>query len=268
MRFLLLMVSAAVVVTAADARAQAPPGAPAGDSAHTWSAQAGYESFAMRDISRNMRPPDASPIAWQGDGPAVSGRYEITRSRSSHTVDATWRQARNFSYEAPTRSVAAVAGDAASRLEARYEYRRYFWRDLGIDGFDLGGAAQGIAARTALDRHITSSLSTTTRITGGGGAAVVVARLRRWQRVQFDASWANGAIVSSRSAEHSAAPDATASFSGGNLLSDTAVRVDLRVSRAARVAVTWRHYFENYASGHYSYSGVWQSFNVGVLYAR
>ena len=30
-----------------------------------WSVLAGYEVFALRDISRNLRPPDASPISWR-----------------------------------------------------------------------------------------------------------------------------------------------------------------------------------------------------------
>ncbi len=90
---------AAVSLTAATAFAQpAPAPAPAIESQHGWSAQAGYETFSLRDISRNMRPPDASPIAWRGEGPAVHGRYDITRTKSSHLVDATWRQARSFSY--------------------------------------------------------------------------------------------------------------------------------------------------------------------------
>ena len=260
-------VFAAVLLTAASASAQPSP-PPAGEALRGWSASAGYEAFSLRDISRSGRPPDASPITWRGEGPSITGRYEITRPRSQHLIDATWLQASGFSYEAPTRSVTALSGDAASRLEGRYEYRRYFWRDLGMDGFDVGFGAQGIGARTALDRQITASLSTKTRIAGGGGAGVIVARLHRWQRVQLDASWANGAIVSSRTAEHSAVPDATDTFSGGNFLSDIAARADWRLTGTTRLAVTWRRYFEMYGSDHFSYSGVWHSFNVGVLYAR
>jgi hypothetical protein len=264
---LLLPCALTAALAAATASAQPAPAAPAIDTRTGWSAQAGYETFSLRDISRGGRPPDASPITWKGEGPAVTGRYDINRARSRHMVDVTWRQARGFTYEAPTRSVAGLAGDAASRLEARYEYRRYFWRDLGIEGLDVGLGVQGIGARTALERHITSSLSTSTRIAGGGGSGVVVARLDRWSRLHLDASWANGAIVSNRSAGHSAMPDEE-TFSGGNFLSDTAVRVDWRMTGTAWLAVTWRRYFEMYASDHYSHSGVWHSINLGVLYAR
>ncbi len=102
---------------------------------------------------------------------------------------------------------------------------------------------------------------------GGGGAGVIVARLRRWDRIHVDASWANGAVISHRSSEHNVSLG-TDTFSGGNLLSDTAVRADWRLTRAARLSVGWRRYFEEYASDHYSYAAVWHSLNVGVLYAR
>jgi hypothetical protein len=260
------LATTAALVTAALASAQPAPATTAIETSHGWSVQAGYQGFSLRDISRNIRPPDASPISWEGEGPAVTGRYEISKPRSSHVIDGTWWQARNFSYVAPTRAVAARPDDASSRFDARYEYRRYFWRDLAADGFDLGVGLQGIGARTSLERHITGSLATTTSMGGGGGAAVIVARLRRWDRMHVDASWANGAIVSKRSVEHTAAP--AESFSGGNYLSDTAVRVDWRLTRTTKVAVTWRRYFEMYASDHFSYSSVWQSLNVGMLYAR
>ena len=267
-RTLIPIAALAAALAAAAASAQPAPAPAAIETSSGWSAQAGYETFTLRDISRNMRPPDASPISWRGEGPVISGRYEINRDRSLHLVDGTWLQAKSFSYHGPTRSVAGAAGDAASRFEARYEYRRYFWRDLGVDGFDVGLGVQGIGARTAFDRHITSTLNTTTRIAGGGGSGVIVARLDRWPRLHLDASWANGAIVSHRSGEHSGAPEATETFSGGNFLSDTAVRADWRLTGSAWLAVTWRRYFEMYASDHFSYSGVWHSLNIGVLYAR
>jgi len=38
-----------------------------------WSATGGYETFEFRDISRNIQPPDASPIIWRGEGPVMTG---------------------------------------------------------------------------------------------------------------------------------------------------------------------------------------------------
>ena len=259
----------AAMLTSAAASAQppvAPPPSAAIDGSHGWSVQGGYESFTMRDISRNGRPPDASPIAWKGEGPSVTSRYAIQRPKSTHLIEAGFRQARSFTYQAPTQSIDAP-GDRASRLAARYEYQRYFWRDLGLDGFDLGLGVQGAGIREVIDRHITASLRATTTIAGGGGAGVMVARFQRWDRVHLAATWSNGAIISRRTAEHSAVPEAE-TFLGGNFLTDTELRADVKLTRAARLAVSWRRYFEHYGSDHFSYSGVWQSLNVGVLYAR
>ena len=41
------------------------------------------------------------------------------------------------------RTVDGLSGDLASRFEIRYEYRRYFWRDIAFDGFDIALGAQG-----------------------------------------------------------------------------------------------------------------------------
>ena len=266
---LVTVVVAAVTWMAAAAAAQpAPVHHGIETTTRWWSAQAGYDTFAMRDISRNTRPPDASPISWRGGGPAVWGRYEINRRRSAHLLDVRVAVARDFAYVAPTRTVEGLRGDRASRFEARYEYRRYFWRDVGFDGFDLALGAQGIGSREALDRHITPVLFTTTRISGAGGSGIVAARIRRWQRVQFDAAWANGAVVSERSARHSGVPGEAGKHSGGNLLSDTTLRAEWRLTGAMRLSVAWRRYCEMYGSSHYSYAGVWQSLNAGIVYAR
>ena len=52
--------------------------------------------------------------------------------------------------------MAAPASDSAARFEARYEYRRYFWRDLWADGFDLGAGVQGIYNHHSLERHVSA----------------------------------------------------------------------------------------------------------------
>lgn len=269
-RLIISSVAAAAALTAAATAFAQPAPVPAAveKPARGWLVQAGYEGFMMRDVSRNQRPPDASPISWNGEGPVVSGQYRISGRRSAHLVDVSFASASNFAYVAPTRTVDAMAGDSASRLDARYEYRRYLWRDVGADGFDIALGAQGIGSRVSLDRHITTALATRTRVSGGGAAGVIALRVQRWRLVQFDVSWANGAIVSARSAEHTGAPEASETTSGGNFLTDTVVRADWRLTDAARLAVSWRRYFEGYASSHYSYSGIWQSLNVGVVYAR
>lgn len=269
MRALVLPLMAAALLAAAESAAQpATPPAPVEMATHAWSASAGYDVFSLRDISRNIRPPDASPIAWRGSGPVVAGRYQIAGRRSAHLLDAGMARARNFAYVSPLRSVDAAAADLASRFEARYEYRRYPWRDLLADGLDLGLGIQGIGSRAAFDRHITTALSTKTRITGGGVAGVVAARLQRWERLHLEASWANGGVISRRTAEHSATADSGDTYGGGHWLSDTLVRADVGLTRTMRLELTWRRYVEGYSSSHFAYAGRRQSFHVGVLYAR
>ena len=261
-------VAAAALAAAADVSAQpSSPPAAIEEPSRGWSALAGYEVFSLRDISRNLRPPDASPVSWRGGGPAVTGRFEQSRLRSAHLVEVSMSNEGNFSYDSQAQSLAASSSDSAARFDGRYEYRRYFWRDVGADGFDIGVGAQGVANRLAFDRHITPDLSTRTRITGGGLAGVISLRVRRWDRVQFDAAWANGAMVSSRTSEHSASPDSKVSSSGGNWLTDTFIRADWRLTRTMMLSAHWRFAYEGYQSSHYAYAGYRHSLNVGVRYA-
>lgn len=83
MRRLVQSMIAIAVLTATAFAQPAPPPAPAETPASRWSVSAGYEVFALRDISRNTRPPDASPVSWRGSGPSVSGRYDMVRARSA-----------------------------------------------------------------------------------------------------------------------------------------------------------------------------------------
>lgn len=138
------MVVLAIVATA-EAQSQAQPGTPFTG----WSASGGYESFGFRDISRNGRPPDASPVEWRGDGPSVQGRYERARERSSHIGTVSAARAGRFAYAAAGASLPASSADTASRLDARYEYRRHLWNNRGFDGLRISA---GVPTRLATDR--------------------------------------------------------------------------------------------------------------------
>ncbi len=267
MRRFVQAVTAIVVLTATAFAQPAPPPAPVETATRRWSMSAGYEVFALRDISRSGRPPDASPVSWQGSGPSVSGRYDIVRSRSSHLIEATAARAHDFSYVGPSRSVEALRSDLAGRFAVTYEYRRYPWRDVLFDGLDIGVGAQGLATRVGFDRHITQTLTSHTRITGGGFAGVVAIGLRRFDRLRVDASWANGAVLSYRSAQHSAQSESE-TYGGGNWLSNTVVRADWRVAGATRLVAAWRRGYDGYSSDHYSYAGHRHTIELGVSYAR
>ena len=262
----LSIVAMAVLTTTAVAQPSPSPG-PEATARNLWSVSAGYEVFALRDISRSGRPPDASPISWRGSGPSVSGRYDIIRRRSAHVIEAMAARARDFSYAGPSRSTSALASDLASRVAATYEYRCYLWRDLVFDGLDIGLGAQGLATRVGFDRHITSTLATTTRITGGGAAGVVSIVLRRFDRLRAEATWANGAVVSSRTWRHSVqAADET--HRGGNWLTYSMVRADWRLTRTTQLVAAWRGAYDGYESSHYSYAARRHTLELGVSYAR
>ena len=262
----LSIVALAVLTTTAVAQPSPSPGSEQ-PARNLWTVSAGYEVFALRDISRNMRPPDASPISWRGSGPSVSGRYDINRGRSAHVIEAMAARARNFSYAGPSRSTAALAGDLASRVAATYEYRRYLWRDLLFDGLDVGLGAQGLATRVGFDRHITAHLAAKTRITGGGAAGVVSVAVRRFDRLRAEASWANGVVVSSRMTRHSAQSEDDTS-SGDNWLTNTMVRADWRLTGTTQLTVMFRRAYDGYSSSHYSYAGHRHAIELGVSYAR
>ena len=259
--------AAMAVLTATAAAQPAPASSVTETPGRRWSVSAGYEAFSLRDISRNIRPPDASPVSWRGAGPAVSARYDIERERTSHLLEASAARASNFSYVGPSQSTRAAAADLASRFAASYEYRRYPWRDVLIDGLDAGIGAQTLATRVGFDRHITQTLATTTRITGVGGAGVLALRWQRHRRLRLEAAWANGAVISKRSARHSV-QDATETHSGGNWLTNSVIRADWRLSGATQLTIAWRREYDGYSSSHYSYGGYRHRVEFGATYAR
>ena len=260
---------AALTIAATAAAQPAGATAPAAAAPVTgWSATAGYETFELRDISRNMQPPDASPVTWRGNGPVMTGRYERAGRRSGHIADITYADFGHFEYAGPVRVLSGAAGDAGSRFEARYEYRRYFWRDLGLRGFHLAGGIQGIGARLALERHISSAARTSTRIAGGGFAGVVAAQFDRWDRFSAQVTWANGGIISNRHSDHSADSQSAVSTSGGNWLSDVTAGAGCRIAAGLTVTGTWRARAAGYASSHMSFAEQGQSITAGVAYAR
>ena len=90
---------ATIAMSAAAAAQTAGVSAPAGAGPVSgWSATAGRAAFEFRDISRNMNPPDASPVKWRGEGPVLAVRYERARPRSSHMADLTFADFGHFEY--------------------------------------------------------------------------------------------------------------------------------------------------------------------------
>src|SRR5262245_4732639 len=93
-----------------------------------WTVAAGVESLWWRDVARTGPPVWASPLAWEGQGPAVHVSYDRGRRSRLHRFEGSFSSAGGFELRSPVRITAAAGSDAASRVGGRYEYRRYFWR--------------------------------------------------------------------------------------------------------------------------------------------
>ena len=185
-----LTVAAAALLSPAPLEAQQP-------ARHEWTASAGRATLAFRDVSRAIRPVDASPIAWQGSGPALRGRYDRLTRVSAHRVDVTWARASRFAYASPLRRVVAAADDDASLFSTRYGYTRYFFRDLGVHGLDLGAAAEAAYQRATQRRQYAAFLLRETSHGYAFGGAIA-ARFARWRRFSLEAWWTNGLRMSNQ----------------------------------------------------------------------
>ncbi len=95
-------------------------------------------------------------MSWVGQGPALTVRHNRARTGRLHGFELSFASAGDFSFETPLRTVTRDSGDHATRLEGHYEYRRYPFRDLLADGFDVGIGVQGIGAYLWLTRALRS----------------------------------------------------------------------------------------------------------------
>jgi hypothetical protein len=261
------VIAAAIVAVTIVARAEAQSQAQAGAPLTGWSASGGYESFGFRDISRNGRPPDASPVEWRGEGPSVQGRYERARERSSHIGSVTAASAGKFTYAAAGASLPASSADTASRFDVRYEYRRHLRSNRGFDGLRISAGVQAIGARLALERHVAST-SNTSRMTGGGGAVVVAVNVSRWRSLHLFADWANGVVISQRRSSHSADALASVKTSGGQWLTDITAGADTPIANGVRLRFQWQRSNAGYGSSHFSFAERHQAWTIGATYAR
>ncbi|HSL22269.1 MAG TPA: hypothetical protein VK886_12095 [Vicinamibacterales bacterium] len=259
---------AIVTVTPAPAQETEAGSTRAQNAAARWVVTGGYETFAFRDISRSGRPVDASPIAWEGQGPAVGVTYERQDARRLHRIQVSAARTGGFAYRSPTRLTDAAGGDAASRVDARYEYRRYPLRDLLLDGLDVGIGAQGIAGRVSAVRETSPSLTARFAHSDIGAAGVIGARLRRWNGFELEAAWINGLVISRRQREHSADALSSAASWGGGWLEEIRLTGRVRLSRATALTVGWWRSGEGFGSDHFNYATKRNAIMAGVSYAR
>lgn len=268
---LLGRVAAAMVVSAACAQAQdVPPAAQASErSGPRWVAAVGYESFWFRDISGTGRPMKTSPIAWAGSGPVLTGGVVWMNDRRVHHIEIKGAAAGDFGYRTPLGRLATAPTDRATKVEARYQYRRYVFRKVLIDGLDLGFGGEGAAERTSFSRDIAAGPAVHDVRLDGAMAGVIAARFRRGSALGLELTWSNGLILGRRREEWDGAGAQASNSSGcGGWLTRLALEADGRLTSSARLFARFVTDGEGFISTHRAYTVGHRTILAGVTYAR
>jgi hypothetical protein len=204
----------------------------AAPSVHVWRIGAGYETHWLRDVSRTTRPVDASPVTWQGDGPAFEVAHDRSTASRLHRLRVNFSWTRGFEFSTPVGTIQRSAGEKSTSLAGRYEYRRYPFRNLWADGFDLGIGAEGGTVMGAITRLFDPAIELRQQALEATGAVTVAARVQRWRAVQFEIAWANGLTIGRSTTRHSTAVEDDVSAWGGGWLTDFVARADIRLPGA------------------------------------
>ena len=259
----------AAILCAAPARADQAPGAPTSASAPvvSWRVTGGYGVLSLRDIVRTGPPVDASPVAWRGTGVSLTAQRVHARGPKLHRLEVTTAFSQNFAYRSSLQSIALPAGDHDRTVEGRYEYRRYFFQDLGMRGLDLGGGIQAVGSWWTMTRHVPADLQETKTVVGTGPAFVVAGRLRRWSTVGVEMAWANGGILARTSSTHTAAIGG-GRYWGGGWLSDLTLGLDVRLNPRASIGVRYVRTSNGLFSSHMGLATTRRAITAGVLYAK
>lgn len=237
-------------------------------TASTWRVTAGYESIAVRDIARTTRPLDASPVAWRGAGPRLVVDHRRSNARRDHVFLLAAHRAGNFAYETDLTRVERPQDDRYTRVEGRYEYRRYLLTDLVLHGLDLGVGAQTGLSRTRLNRRIDGGLESSDARTAMMGSVVLAARYRPSDRIALSVAWANGAHVGWASDRHSADAASARTRSGGGWLTDLNAMASMGLGSRTALVVRFDQWDDAEHSSHRNLTSRRHAFTAGVTYGR
>jgi hypothetical protein len=241
------------------------PVTPSAESDFAWSAAAGVETMSLRDIARTTRPVTASPIKWKGGGPAIRARFAKDNGRRLHQVDVGAAFSGDFEYEGPVLSVPTASADRARQFEARYEYRRYPFRDV-LKWMDIGFGVVGLGARTSFAREIAGGFEFDEARTNAGVGGSIAARVRRSSRVGAELVWTNGLQIGRRHESWSSSVEN--SGGGGGWLTTLAAEGNVRLSASSRVFVRYTTSGEGFLASHRSYALSRERLAMGVTYGR
>ena len=255
----------AVIFFATSAGAQtapAAPGSPLPAPAPAWAVAGGYESFWLRDIA-GTRPVDASPVAWQGQGPAIVVLYD----RNHHHLTGSFSSASSFALGSPVQRLSASSNDRVRRLAGRYEYRWYPFRNVGVDGLDIGIGAGGDANHLMMLRYYPAAIEVRTQVINFGGSGVVAIR---WagSSVDIQAALGNGLTIGRSSTRHLAKVETSLHGWGGGWQTHLNLRAAVRVRPHTSVAAGYVHSGEGRSASHDSFTFGGSRIWGGVTYER
>lgn len=253
---------------------QTPPaagsGSPAKDSARNWTIAAGLESFKLRGVGSTTPRAHASPVSWVGKGPGLSVRHDRATPARLHRFVATYAAAGRFEDDVVVTSLPRPAEDSEWRVGVTYEYRRYPFRDLWLDGFDLGIGAQGLAGHFSATRHTDPGIAAGRRETDLAASFVAVARYHRWRRLDLEAAWVNGLSLCRTRLTHSEALQATPTDWGGGWLAHVVVLASVPVSERVAITGSFVRAVEGHGhfESHHTIATGGHQFFAGVTYGR
>lgn len=253
---------------ATSAVAQPAPSAAETSRPPVWTVAAGVESLWWRDVARMGPPVVASPISWRGQGPALYASYDRGRRSRQHHLEAAFASTGRFELHSPVRTAAAPGDDGAWRAGGKYEYRRYFWRDRRMTGFDVGFGVEGLGEHLSFTRHHEPAYELQTGVTNVGGTGVIAARLERWSPWSVVVAWGNGLTIGRSTARHRGETETALSTWGGGWLTNLEIRGDVLVVSRARVYAAWLTSGEGRTGNHDTFTFGRSRLTAGVTYGR
>lgn len=229
--------------------------------------EAGVEQFWYRDIVQTGVPVDGSPISWEGSGPGFAIVHDRGTPGRLHRFEGWFATMGSFALESPVRSLPAPSADSASRIAGRYEYRRYPFRDLWWQGFDVGIGIEGDVEHLSLSRHFDPGIELLTSLNQFGVSGVVTAQFHRG-RLDLSTSWGNGLSMGHSTARHRSAVEVSTALWGGGWQTNWLMHAGVRASGRASLVAGYLTSGEGRLSGHETFSYGRSRFTLGVTYAH
>ena len=258
---LLFTVDDAAAQSSASPTSSAPP-------VISWQASAGVETFSFRDIAKSRPPVDGSPVAWRGQGPALTVDYSRRRPFRLHQFELTASSNGGFVYDTGVGITRRGSDDGATFVFGQYDYRRYLARKVGLDGLRAGIGVRGLGGRRMLHHTFGGGIELSDTALTATGAFVATLRFARTERAALEAEWTNGTTLAHSNQHHAADTAVDAPSWGGGWLTEVAVRGDVRLSHRL-AAVAWLgHDGEGLMFNLRSHTSTRARFVFGMSYAR